>query len=162
MRIPILIGLFIAGSINVFSQEPTISGYIKDNLNGQTIPGASVYVDELKERGSTTDGKGYYKFSLPDGNYHLHISYIGYRDTAIAINLNADKKVSISIQPTVVNEKTVNILGEKANNNVVSSQMGTITLQTKDIKTIPVFMGEPDILKVIQLLPGVNGAGDAN
>lgn len=162
MRITFFIGFFIAFGLNSFAQEHTISGYVKDNSTGETIPGASVYADEFKERGSTTDGKGYYKFFLPDGNYHLHFSFIGYRDTVIAINLNADKKISIGIQPTVINEKTVNILGEKANNNVVSSQMGTVTLQTKDIKTIPVFMGEPDILKVIQLLPGVNGAGDAN
>jgi hypothetical protein len=162
MRFLTLSALFLLFCSHAFSQEYTLSGYVKDNSNGQTIPGASVYANEIPEKGSTTNAKGYYKFILPEGTYHLHVSFISYRDTVLVIALKADKQINFNIQPTIVNEKAVDIFAEKANNNVVSSQMGTITLQTKDIKTIPVFMGEPDILKVIQLLPGVNGAGDAN
>jgi hypothetical protein len=145
-----------------FSQQFVLSGYIKDAANRQTIPGASVYVQETTEKATATDSKGYYKLSLQSGTYHLHISFIGYRDTVILVKLTSDKTVNIGIQSTAINEKEVRISAEKANNNVSSSQMGSIMLQTKDIKTIPVFMGEPDILKVIQLLPGVQGAGDAN
>src|SRR6185312_1960696 len=162
MRIFTITGLFLLICFTGFSQLHNVSGYIKDASNGQTIPGVSVYTDEDKEKGSTTDANGYYKLLLTDGKYHLHLSFIGYRDTILLINIKADRQLNVSLTSATVNVQTVTILGEKANNNVVGSQMGTITLQTKDIKTIPVFMGEPDILKVIQLLPGVQGAGDAN
>lgn len=161
MRIFCLAGLLLL-SVSVFSQEHTISGYVKDASTGQTVPGASVYTSEDTQHGATTNNQGYYKFSLPEGTYHLHITYVGYKDTTILVKLFSDKQINFSITPLMVNVKAVNILAKKANNNVVGSQMGTVTLQTKDIKTIPVFMGEPDILKVIQLLPGVQGAGDAN
>jgi hypothetical protein len=154
--------VFLVLAVPALAQTYTLSGYVKDADNGQTIPGASVYADELKEKGTATNGKGYYNLALPSGNYHIHISFIGYKDTVLPVNIIADKKISFVIKSTTIEEKTVDIVGVKANNNVVSSQMGAITLQTKDIKTIPVFMGEPDILKVIQLLPGVQGAGDAN
>src|SRR6202789_2612534 len=152
---------FLCFFASAFSQQCTVSGYIKDAAGGQTIPGVSVFVDDAK-MGAATNAKGYYSFSVPAGNYHFHVSLIGYRDTVLPIKVFADKRIDVTIYSAVVNAQTVNILGEKADHNVTSSQMGTITLQTKDIKAIPVFMGDPDILKVIQLLPGVMGAGDAN
>ncbi len=155
-----LFSFFLFG--RAFSQQYTVSGYVKDGSSpGQTIPGASVFVNETKQ-GAGTNNKGYYSFSISAGTYHLQVSLMGYRDTVVLIKVNSDKRIDVAIYSSMVNVQTVNILGEKADHNVSSSQMGTITLQTKDIKTIPVFMGEPDILKVIQLLPGVMGAGDAN
>lgn len=161
MRFLKLFAAFLFIPFSLFSQTYKVSGYVKDASANQTMPGVSVYIDE-SQIGSSTDANGYYHFSLPAGSYHLHFSLMGYKDTIVAINVHSDIRVDMSIASTSINAQTVNVLGEKANNNVISSKMGTITLETKDIKTIPVFMGEQDIIKVIELLPGVQSAGDAN
>jgi hypothetical protein len=161
MRSRLLLIMVLLFSVKGFSQQFKISGYIKDAQTSQTLPGVSVYVDELKE-GAATDENGYYHFTVPAGSYHLHISLISYKDSVIFIKVTKDIKVDMSINSDAINAKTVNVVGLKDNNNVESAKMGTITLETKDLKNIPVFFGEQDILKVIQLLPGVQSAGDAN
>jgi hypothetical protein len=144
-----------------YSQEYKISGYIKDASNGQTLPGASVYMDE-NHQGSATDVNGYYSFTVPAGNYHLHVSILSYSDTVIPIKVSDNLHISVNIIPTTVNTQAVDVTADRPDKNVESSQMGTVTLAIKDLKTIPVFFGEPDILKMIQLLPGVQTGGDAN
>ncbi len=161
MRFLSLIVFLFVISVTGFTQQYKISGYIKDASNGEVLPGVSVFVDELKE-GAATDANGYYHFTVPEGTYHLHIALISYKDTIILVKINKDIKMDVSVNSNSINAKTVNVVGLKANNNVESAKMGTITLETKDLKTIPVFFGEQDILKVIQLLPGVQSAGDAN
>lgn len=143
------------------AQQNKISGYVKDAANGQPLPGVSVYVDELK-LGGATDVNGFYSFNVPSGTYHLHISLISYKDSIISIKVSKDMKINMALVSDAINAKAVKIVGEKANNNVQSEKMGTITLDVSDLKAIPVFFGEQDILKVIQLLPGVQSAGDAN
>ncbi|HTB05415.1 MAG TPA: TonB-dependent receptor [Bacteroidia bacterium] len=155
----LIISLFIPCFL--FSQQYKVSGYVKDVSVNQTLPGVSVYIEE-SQTGSASDANGYYHFTVPAGDYHLHFSLMGYRDTVISIKVRSDTRIDMGINSTSIKTQTVNVLGEKANNNVESSKMGTITLETKDIKTIPVFMGEQDIIKVIELLPGVQSAGDAN
>ncbi|HSY76368.1 MAG TPA: TonB-dependent receptor [Bacteroidia bacterium] len=161
MRALLIACLIFTLGTEAYAQQVKISGYIKDATNGQTLPGVTVYVDELKE-GAATDVNGYYQLSVAPGSYHLRISLISYKDTVIAIKANKDIRVSMDLISSAINAKTVNVIGLKANNNVESAKMGTITLEAKDLKTIPVFFGEQDILKVIQLLPGVQSAGDAN
>ena len=161
MRFLLAASLIVTLGTSGLAQQYKVSGSVKDASNNQTLPGVSVYVDELKE-GGATDINGFYSFSVPEGNYHLHISLISYKDTVIAIKVNKDIKVNAELYSTAINAKTVNVVGQKANNNVESSKMGTITLEVADLKAIPVFFGEQDILKVISLLPGVQSAGDAN
>ncbi len=161
MRFLFLLTLLFTFSPAGFAQQFKVYGYVKDAGNGETLPGVSVFVDELKQ-GAATDINGYYTFSVPEGTYHLHVSLISYKDTIIVIKVSKDIKIDVSVVSNAINAKTVNVVGLKANNNVESAKMGTITLEAKDLKTIPVFFGEQDILKVIQLLPGVQSAGDAN
>jgi len=153
--------LFVSLSVAGIAQQYKLSGVVKDAGTGQTLPGASVYIDELQQ-GAATDVNGAYHLLVAAGTYHLRFTFLSYKDTVLVVKVKSDTKVNIGMYSTVINANTVNVVGEKANNNVISSQMGTITLQTKDIKTIPIFFGEQDILKVIQLLPGVQSAGDAN
>ncbi len=161
MRI-LLFSLFLfTQAFQSFSQEYKLSGYIKDAVTGQTLPGASVYTDETHVGGST-DVNGFYSFTVAAGNYHLHVAILSYRDTIIPIKVNSNMHFNIGIYSSAINSEVVTVTGDRPDKNVSSSQMGTIKLETKDLKTIPVFFGEPDILKVIQLLPGVQSGGDAN
>ena len=141
-------------SLNGLSQQYKVSGYVKDGQTGQALPGVSVYIDELKQ-GAATDENGLYSFSVPAGNYHLHASLLSYKDAIIPLKVNKDIKVDLVIVTNSINAKEVNVVSQRANSNVESAKMGTITLQAEDLKTIPVFFGEQDILKVIQLLPGI-------
>ena len=161
MRIFLLSLFFLTSALNAFSQEYKVSGYIKDASNGQTLPGTSVYTDET-HAGASTDVNGFYSFTVPAGSYHLHISFLSYRDTVIPIRVTSNIKMNVSIMPTAIATQGVTVTGDRPDKNVTSSQMGAIKLETKDLKSIPVFFGEPDILKVIQLLPGVQSGGDAN
>ncbi len=161
MRFLLVASLLVTLGTSGLAQQNKISGYIKDGSTNQALPGVSVYVDELKE-GAATDGNGFYSFSVPDGNYHLHISLISFKDSVIVINLTKDIRINVALPPDAIIAKTVSVVGQKANNNVQSDKMGTIKLEVADLKAIPVFFGEHDILKVIQLLPGVQSAGDAN
>ena len=161
MRIFLFSLIFCSITIGAYSQEFKVSGYIKDASTGQTLPGVSVYTDETRQ-GAATDVNGFYSFSIHAGSYHLHLSILSYRDTIIPIKVSANIHVNISLASSSENAQEVKITADRPDKNVTGSQMGTIKLDTKDLKTIPVFFGEPDILKVIQLLPGVMSGGDAN
>ncbi len=161
MRISLFSLLLVLLGCRAYSQDFKVSGYIKDAVTGQTIPGVSVYTDE-SQQGASTDVNGFYSFTLPAGNYHLHVSLLSYRDTIIPIKVSANIRMNVSIASSAVNAQEVKVTADRPDKNVTSSQMGAIKLETKDLKTIPVFFGEPDILKVIQLLPGVMSGGDAN
>ena len=161
MRIFLLSFIIFLSTINAYSQEFKVTGYIKDASNGQTLPGASVYIDE-NHQGAATDVNGYYTFTLPAGNYHLHVSILSYNDTVIPIKVFSNVHFNINLKQTSVSTQAVDITADRPDKNVESSQMGTVKLDVKDLKTIPVFFGEPDILKMIQLLPGVQSGGDAN
>lgn len=139
----------------------TVSGYIKDSLTGEVLLGASVYLKEIK-KGSTTNTYGFYSITVEKGEYTLVISYVGYQDHTRKINLTKDLRINYSMSETVITGETVDIIGEKSDKNVKGGEMGTITLTMEQIKNLPAFMGEVDILKTIQLLPGVQSAGEGN
>ncbi len=161
MRYLVPLFIFFLPFINAYSQEVKVSGYVNDATTGQSLPGASVYIDE-GHQGAATDVNGYYSFKITPGNYHLHISILSYRDTVVPINVTDNFYINIKLTSESVNTQAVTVTGDRPDKNVSGSQMGTVKLEVKDLKTIPVFFGEPDILKMIQLLPGVQSGGDAN
>jgi hypothetical protein len=149
-------------SITAFSQQKyTISGYIKDELTGEDLIGASVYVKELF-KGTATNAYGFFSLTVDEGDYTLVISYVGYRDRIDSVHLDKDIRLNVSIQSTSIVTEEVVITGEKADLNTDGTQMGTIELDIDKIKKLPAFMGEVDILKTIQFLPGVQSAGEGN
>ncbi len=161
MRIFLFSFFCLFTGLNALSQEYKVSGYIKDAATGQTLPGTSVYTDETHV-GGATDMNGFYSFNVSAGKYHLHIALISYRDTVIPVKVYSNIHLNVNLNSSAVNSQEVTVTGDRPDKNVESSHMGTLKLETKDLKTIPVFFGEPDILKVIQLLPGVQSGGDAN
>ena len=94
--------------------------------------------------------------TLPAGTYNVTFSYIGYEDQVKTIDLTSDQRLNISLKQGEVLEEVV-IKEERNDANIQSTDMGTIELNIEQIKTIPVLFGEVDILKTIQLLPGVGG-----
>ncbi len=157
----LIIIIFIFFSNVAISQKFTISGYIRDKKSGEDLPSANILVEELK-KGTTTNTYGFYSLTLPKGSYTLRISYIGYQDIVKKINLDKDIKLNFSMEETVIQGKEIVVTGERTNKNVESVEMSTYKLPVEMIKEIPAFMGEVDVLKSIQLLPGVQSGGEGN
>lgn len=158
MRLLFLV--FTLVSLSGFSQsKATLSGYLKDAQTGEGLIGATIYVDEIKS-GTTTNVYGYYAISLPKGTYSVTFNYLGYQALNQEIILDVAKVVSIEMQPDQKLLQAVEITAEKANQNVTSMDIGVEKMDAKTIKDIPQFMGEVDIIRSIQLLPGVSTVGE--
>jgi hypothetical protein len=142
------------------AQNATISGYVKDKATGESILGASVYVKELN-KGAPTNLYGFYSVTYPAGQYTLVVSFLGYTPFEQSIDLQEDVSINVELGANVIETEGVEIIGEKSA-NTESTDMGRTTLEVEKIKTLPAFLGEVDILKTIQFLPGVQTASEGN
>ncbi len=160
----ILIFIFIISYTSQLSaqQKFTWKGYVKDSLSGETLINASVIVNN-ETRGVTTNQYGYFSLTLPAGNYKLIFSYVGYLPKIIDVDLSKDVSEDILLLPVSATIQDVIVTSsQKRLNNVKSAQMGQIDLSINTVKSLPSFMGETDVLKTLQLLPGVRNAGEGN
>jgi len=148
--------------VSGFSQEFTISGNIKDASDGEDLLGVNILVKELKGVGATTNTYGFYSLSLPKGKYTFIYSFIGMKDIEIKVNLNKNIRKNIELSAGTEQLDEVIITGEKENKNITANNIGVTALNIKEIETIPVLMGEQDIMKTIQLMPGVKSAGEGS
>lgn len=139
----------------------TISGYIKDTLNGETLIGATIVVHG-QTRGVSSNQYGFFSITLEAGAYTLLCSYIGYQPKQVDIKLDRDRLLNIEVLPKVRLSEEVLVSTRKRDANVKNAQMGKFTLPIEQIKSIPAFLGEVDLLKTIQLLPGVRNAGEGS
>lgn len=153
--------LFISLNFLCYAQNYTISGHVKDKSNGESAIGASVYVKEGLQ-GVSTNVYGFFSLTLPQGKYTLVCSYVGYTNYVDTIDLTHNISKTISLVPQGRDLNEVEIIAEKKDENTQSTQMSSIQLDVAQIKKLPAFMGEVDILKSIQLIPGVKSAGDGN
>ena len=151
----------VSDSLAQGTKKHTISGYVKEESTGEYMIGVNVYIKELT-RGAATNQYGFYSLTIEEGEYTLATSYIGMQEYTEKLVLNEDKRINISLKSQVLNIKEVVISGEAADKNVKETQMGTFDMPIETIKSLPAFMGEVDVLKVIQLLPGVKNAGEGN
>lgn len=141
-------------------QRYTLSGYIRDAATGEELIGATVQVVELSGTGATTNIYGYYALPLPAGSYTLRYQYLGYQSVVRQLTLQADTRLIIELQPEEAQLQEVVITGEREDANVSDVGMSRETLQIERIKSIPALFGEVDVLRTIQLLPGVQTAGE--
>lgn len=157
----ILLLLFVVLGTTVAAQNITLSGYLKDASSGEALIGATVYVEELKE-GTATNAYGFYSLTIPKGSYSLQISFIGYETVLKKMEAQTSQNLSISLIENTQEIDEIIVQGEAANANVERIEMGMATLPVKTIKKLPAFMGEVDIIKTIQLLPGIQSGGEAS
>ena len=152
---------FVLISFVSFLQNSTLSGSIKDSETGELLIGASVFVEELKQ-GISSNLYGFYSLTIPNGNYTVKVSFVGYREVVKKIEINESQKLNIELVPTDVFIPIVTIEGENEDGNTRDTDMSKVELDVEQLKTLPAFMGEVDILKSIQLLPGVQSSGEGN
>lgn len=146
----------------LFAQEKfTLNGYIKDSANGETLIGANLVIKSIN-KGVASNQYGFFSITLPKGKYSFVCSYLGYNSKKIEVELVANQEMNILLSPykEIIEEVTVST--RKKDNNVQSAQMGKIDLSVSTAKSLPAFLGEIDLLKTLQLLPGVKSAGEGN
>lgn len=148
-------------SLSLSSQNYSISGSVFDAANGESLIGATVFLKENK-KASSTNIYGFYSINAPKGTYVLVCQLIGYTTYTRSIDLNANQSLNIKLKPSEKELQEVEVTAKGNEENVKSTQMSAVNLDMAEIKKIPAFMGEVDILKTIQLLPGVKNAGDGN
>ena len=140
----------------------TMSGIIKNAENGEALIGAYVVVKELKNVGASSNAYGFFSLTIPGGRYTLLVQYLGFRVLADSIDLTRDRTFNFALAPEPITVGEVVVSGERSDRNVTSTVMSSNKLEIREVKSIPVLLGEKDILKTIQLLPGVQSAGEGN
>ncbi|SFE60738.1 TonB-dependent Receptor Plug Domain [Chitinophaga sp. CF118] len=139
----------------------TVSGTVKQKSSGETLIGASVAVVEKINVGVVTNEYGFYSLSLPKGKYTLRISYIGYKQELIPVSLESNVTVSINLANETSMQEVV-ISTKKDNDNLTKATMGTEVLNMQMAAKLPVVFGEKDLVKTIQLMPGVKSNGEGS
>lgn len=139
----------------------TVNGTVKDTLTGESIIGAVIKIDQLANVVVTSNEYGFYAISLPKGKYDLRISFVGYEEKRIPILLNAPLITNVFLESKNQLAEVV-VSTKRKDDNLTKAQIGTETLNMQSISKVPVIFGEKDVLKTIQLLPGVKSAGEGN
>lgn len=153
------IGLFFTW--NVYSQEKyTISGYIKDASNGEGLIGVSVYIQEIKS-GTQTNPYGFYSITLPKGSYNMVLTYVGYERVSKKVALvSNDLKLDVELKDDSKLLQEVVITSKKDDDNIKNIEMSVNKIDIKTMQKMPALLGEVDIIKSIQFLPGVSTVGE--
>lgn len=139
----------------------TLSGFITDENTGETLIGANIFVKELST-GTSSNEYGFYSITIPSGNYTVEFSFVGYQKKSLNISLFNSEKLNVSIASKAYDLEEVVVIDKKADENIKSTNMGTKDISPKEIEKVPVLFGEKDILKTIQLLPGISSSGEGN
>lgn len=154
--------LFAATLAQSFAQRPVINGYVRDSLTGEPLIGATLTVTATVPLGAATNLSGYYTIRLEPGNYQLNVTSLGYKPIRINILLSRDTSLNFALAPDAISLGEVMITAESATERLRNTEVGTVNLSMAEIKSLPVLFGEVDLLKTLQLLPGVQSAGEGN
>ena len=154
--------IFLNAQTAVNNTKYTISGYVKDGRTGEELIGATVIIKEIKATGVSTNAYGFYSITIPEGNYSVSSQFLGYEAKVSQVALTQNVKLDFILSEKQHNLDEIVVTEEKKNENVTKNQMGVEKLDIQQIRNIPVLFGEKDVLKTIQLLPGVKSAGEGN
>ena len=156
----LLILLFIAYK-GMAQQNYTISGYIRSSETGEALIGATVQIKELY-KGAMANAYGFYSITVPGGKHTVQYSYMGNISKIENIELSGNLNKNVDLQQASVEIAEVVIVSEASNKNIKAPEMSVVKISPKDIVSVPMIFGEQDILKTIQLMPGVKSAGEGN
>jgi hypothetical protein len=152
--------LFVANTsfTQSISQTYTLSGYVTDAKSGESIFGAKVFIPSIK-KGALTNNYGFYSLTVPSGKYVVEFRLSGVQTKKKEITLNSDVRYDMELGESIQDIDEIKVVAN-ADQNTNSTQLGSHELDIDEIKTLPAFMGEVDIIKTIQLLPGVSSAAE--
>jgi hypothetical protein len=143
-----------------FSQNVTVSGFISDDFSGEKLIGATVY-DLNLQKGTSSNGYGFYSITLPRGELKIKFSFIGYQPIVKTVSVDSNLKLNINLKERVeLKEFVVN--ASESEKIQEKSLMSTMDLSMEKVKSLPVLLGEKDVMKTIQLLPGVQSGSEGS
>ena len=141
------------------AQNFTISGTIEDENTGETLIGATVLFSDLPGRGAASNEYGFYSLSAPAGKYRLEVRYVGYQSKTLEVVLDKNQQLDLKLSDNATLSEVVVSAG-KVNDNISKPLAGVDKLSMAEIKTLPTLLGERDVIRSIQLLPGVKSGGE--
>lgn len=144
------------------AQSFRISGIVTDSKTKEALTGVAISVKERPGNGCITDGSGKYSLTLPRGEYLLVSSYLGYEERSFKISLTANTKRDIVLSQSSFELEEVTITSQRADNNVSNPQVGVTQMEVQQLNKLPVLMGERDVIKSLELMPGVKSAGEGS
>ncbi len=159
-KIPLSLVFTLLVCLLLAQDKFTVSGSVKDGRTGEELIGASIRLKEKPSVGTITNEYGFFSLTLDKGTYTLLIDFIGYTQVERVLVLDKNQKLDVPIGETAKQLDEVVVSARKADENIRTAQMGVERIDIKDVANIPVLFGEKDILKTIQLLPGVKSAGE--
>lgn len=142
-------------------QKFTISGTITDASNGEVLTGVIVSADNHNYV-AISNSYGFYSLSVPEGDYSFTVNQMGYVRQQQQVKLHENQSIDFKLSPKSVELEAVEVSGNKGNNNITSIEMGNVKISPRQIENIPVLFGERDLIKTMQLLPGIKQAGEGN
>jgi hypothetical protein len=161
---PLLAALALCFSMMAAAQGVArfaVSGYVKDASTGEALIGANVYVEETM-KGTATNVYGYYVLNLEPGTHTIVMRFVGYEDFRRTLEIKGDLKLNIEAQPKAIMGAEVEVVGSRTGDNTEDTRMGSTDLDVQKLNTLPALLGEVDILKTIQFMPGVASNGEGN
>ena len=153
--------IFIFFGLLIFAQKPikyTISGYVSDAKSGEALIGVKIFVPSIN-KGTISNNYGFYSLTLEEDTYQIQFRSALFPTEIKEVQLTKDIDYNLELGSTTLDLEEVVVNGKKGE-NVKSTQMGAIELNIESIKALPAFMGEVDVVKTIQLLPGVSSAAE--
>jgi len=163
MKFSRILLLLIVLQTNGYSQNVkryTISGYMRADVSSESLIGATVY-NRTNMAGTTTNQFGFYSLTLPAGTVELAYSYVGYNAQTISFNLRRDTVINVSLTSSMFLREVV-VTADRTVQIQERTQMSSISVPMAQIKSMPAFMGEVDLVKVLQLKPGIQSGSEGN
>ncbi len=152
--------VFTAGSLSAYAQEKfTINGSVRDAANGEALIGVTVFIKETKG-GTTTNEYGFYSITLPQGTYTVDYTYVGFKPVVLTIVLDKNVQQAVELSEEAGQLEEVVVQAEIEQANVLNAEMSTNKLEIKTIQRVPMLFGEADLIRSLQLLPGVSTVGE--
>jgi len=156
-----LIVTLLAAFASFAQKKHTISGTVTDEKTGETLIGANIILLENRGTGVLSNSYGFYSITAPENTYTLVASFTGYKNDTVQVSLTKDQMVALALMPQTTELKEVLIFGKRSD-NITRTLPGMQKVSMEEIKNVPVLFGEKDILKTIQLLPGIKSAGEGS
>jgi len=160
-RLLVTIILFLVCSHGFAQQKFTLSGTVSDASSGEDLTGAVLLVQNTSYS-AICNNYGFYSLTIPEGEISLSIRLIGYENQTVGISLHSNQVLNFKMKEVSFELKNTEIKGLRADRNISSLEMGSVKINPKQTESIPVFFGERDLIKTLQLMPGIKQAGEGN
>lgn len=155
----LLICCLLGSYTTVFAQKTVVlSGYVRESGSRESLIGANLWLEELRT-GTTTNAYGFFSLQMPKGSYQLRISYVGYETQVVSIQMDSSQQLEFSLQKAYNLEEVV-VSDEGVRHVAEQTQMSQIQISSEQIKNTPTLLGEKDVLKTLQLLPGIQSGSE--